>query len=184
MSRINLSISLLSRNKLPVLFILLTVLTFYGCGYSLKGQGTFLPEHIKALYIPELQNKTTKFEIEKNISEVLIEEFLSRGNFTLVDSEKDADATLTGAIVEYRTSPKSIDENGLATSYSIAISVSVEFKDMKTNKVLFQDNRYTVTEDYQMTEVGSDFLEQEQYAIEAAAKTLSEALVAAILEGF
>lgn len=188
MCRINWLISLSGKNSiaLPVsLFVVfLSLATLSGCGYSLMGQGSFLPEHIKSIYIPEFQNRTPKFELEKVIAEKIEEQFLSRGGFNMVNSEAEADATLIGIVTEYKSSPKSINEDGRATSYAIRLVVDIKFKDIRNKKILFEDSRYSVTEEYQLTESDEDFLDQEEFAIEEAVNKLSEALISAILEGF
>ena len=183
-----LSISSLKRSK-PAgytlfLLILSILLLNWGCGYSLKGEGSFLPEHIKVITIAEFQNQTPRFELEKVINQKLQEELLGRGSFTLNPNQNEADALLAGVITQYKTSPKSINDEGRATSYSIRITLDIKFSDLKENKTLFEDKNYTVTEEYQLTNLDEDFLDQEEFAIEEAAKKLAEALISAILEGF
>jgi outer membrane lipopolysaccharide assembly protein LptE/RlpB len=178
-----------SRNKrtlrvISALLISIAVVLTAGCGYSLKGKGSFLPDHIRTIALSDFENLTTQFELEKVIAEKMQEELLSRGSYKLVGSADEADASLTGIIIDYRTTPKSLDAEGRATSYSIKLIVSVKFTDLINKKVLFEDPNYSVTEEYQLTSSDEDFLDQEEFAIEEAVKTLAEALVGAILEGF
>jgi outer membrane lipopolysaccharide assembly protein LptE/RlpB len=183
-----LSISLLKRSKPAgyALFLLIMpiLLLSWGCGYSLKGEGSFLPEHIKVITVAEFQNQTPRFELEKVINQKLEEELLGRGSFTLSPNQNEADAVLTGVITQYKTSPKSLNDEGRATSYSIRITLDIKFTDLKENKTLFEDKNYTVTEEYQLTNLDEDFLDQEEFAIEEAAGRLAESLISAILEGF
>jgi outer membrane lipopolysaccharide assembly protein LptE/RlpB len=176
------SLSLLS--KIILAFILPNIIFLTGCGYTLKGKGSFLPEYIESIYIPEFQNRTSKFELEKIISQKMQTEFLSRGSFSIANTEEEANASLTGTITDYTTSPKSVDASGRATSYSIKITVDVKFRDLKADKLLFEDNSYSITEEYQLNSSDENFLEQEEFAIEEATNKLAEALVGAILEGF
>ncbi len=187
MFRINSSISLLNRSKKTfalALAVLLPVILLSGCGYTLKGQGSFLPEHIKSIMIPELRNRTPKLELEQVITRKIQEELISRGTYSLADSKDDAGAILEATIMEYKTTPKSINSEGRATSYTITIRLDVKFRDLVENKVLFEDNNYSVSEEYQLTDAEEDFLDQEEFAIEEAAIKLSEKLISAILEGF
>jgi outer membrane lipopolysaccharide assembly protein LptE/RlpB len=179
---------LLKRNSVKILIgffsILSWILVCSGCGYSLKGQGTFLPEHIRKIAIPEFKNNTPRFELEKIITQRVQELFLSRGDFEIVSDEMEADAVLRGIITGYMTNPKSVDEEGRATSYNIRISLDVKFEDLVKKKVLFEDKNYIANEEYQLSSTDENFLDQEEFAIEAAADQLAESLVSAILEGF
>jgi outer membrane lipopolysaccharide assembly protein LptE/RlpB len=183
-----LSISSLKRSKLAGCTLLSLILPFFliswGCGYSLKGEGSFLPEHIKVITVAEFQNQTPRFELEKVINQKLQEELLGRGSFILNPNQNEADALLTGIITQYKTSPKSLNEEGRATSYSIRIVLEIKFSDLKENRTLFEDKNYIITEEYQLTNLDEDFLDQEEFAIEEAAEQLAEALISAILEGF
>lgn len=156
----------------------------FGCGYTLKGKGSFLPENIKIIAIQEFANQTPKFDIEKTIALKLQEELTRRGDFTITNNPADADAYLSGIILQYKTSPKSLDTDGRATSYSIRMVLDIKFTDMKTNQVLFEDKNYTISEEYQLVNLDQEFLDQEEFAIEEAAERLAEALISAILEGF
>lgn len=156
----------------------------WGCGYSLKGQGSFLPEHIKTIAVVEFQNITPRFELEKVINKKIQDEILSRGTYSLTENQEEADALLTGVIKEYKTSPKSLNAEGRATSYSIRVVLEVKFTDLKENKVLYEDKNYIMNEEYQLTSTSEDFLDQEEFAIDEAAQKLAESLVSAILEGF
>ena len=40
-----------------------------GCGYSLAGRGTFLPDYIETIGIPLFVNNTTFFEIEQLVTD-------------------------------------------------------------------------------------------------------------------
>jgi len=179
---------LLIKNKIrsveSAALIIVGMLTLIGCGYSLKGQGTFLPEHIKKVAIPEFKNNTPRFELERIITEKVRELFLSRGDFEIVSTESEADAVLKGVITGYFTNPKSVDAEGRATSYNIKINLDVSFKDLVNDKVLFEDKNYIANQEYQLSSTDENFLDQEEFAIEAAADELAESLVSAILEGF
>jgi outer membrane lipopolysaccharide assembly protein LptE/RlpB len=156
----------------------------FGCGYTLKGKGSFLPENIKIIAIQEFPNQTQKFDIEKTIVQKLQDELSSRGDFTVTNNPAEADAYLSGVITLYKTSPKSVDADGRATSYSIRITLDIKFTDLKANRVLFEDKNYTITEEYQLTNLDQEFLDQEEFAIDEAAQRLAESLISAILEGF
>lgn len=155
-----------------------------GCGYTLKGSGSFLPDYIRSIAVMEFQNATDKFELEKIIYEKIEEEFTTRGNFNIQPGQDGADASLTGTILSYTTRPKSVDESGRATSYVIQITIDAVFRDLRTNRPLFEGRNYSVSEEYQLSDSEDNFLDQEEYAVEAAALRLAESLVSAILEGF
>ena len=52
------------RHRVRVLVgALLAALVNSGCGYSLAGQGSFLPDYIQTIGIPLFENTTTVFEV-------------------------------------------------------------------------------------------------------------------------
>ena len=49
-----------------------------GCGYTLAGQGSFLPDYIQTIGIPLFENATTVFEIEQTLTQQVVTQFIAR----------------------------------------------------------------------------------------------------------
>ena len=65
------------RRECPVWLLLVTVVTS-GCGYTLAGQGSFLPEYVETIGVPLFENETTIFEVEQTLTEQVRSEFIGR----------------------------------------------------------------------------------------------------------
>ena len=62
-----------------------------GCGYALAGRGSFLPADIQTVGIPELENRSTFFQVEDTITEKIRTEFIGRGKYAVTPEAPDAD---------------------------------------------------------------------------------------------
>ncbi|MCA1651630.1 MAG: LPS assembly lipoprotein LptE [Acidobacteria bacterium] len=69
-----------------------------GCGYSLAGRGSFLPDYIKTIGVPLFANNTPVFEIERRITERVRSELIGRGKYTVLPGQTGVDGLLTGEI--------------------------------------------------------------------------------------
>ena len=55
-----------------------------GCGYALAGRGSFLPEYIRVVGIPPIENRTAFIQIEQIITQQVRTEFIGRGKYSVV----------------------------------------------------------------------------------------------------
>ena len=120
------------RKKILIVFIFLSLLA--GCGYAGK---SILPPTIKKVAVPTFANKTLKYGIETHLTQTLIREFLIDGRLTIVSPEK-ADAVLEGTIRKYFLEPLLYDANNVVIQYRLKIVVDIVFKDVKTNKIIWE----------------------------------------------
>lgn len=171
------------KTTLP-LFLIVLVLFLPSCSYQLAGRGTFLPKHIKKIGIPMFDNLTARADLERNLTESIQEEFITRGNFEIVSSEEGVDAVLKGEILSYSLIPRSADEEGRATSYSVIIRAKVYFKDLVRDQIIWENPNYVFREDFQISENIQDYYDQEIEAINLSVKSFAINIVSTILEGF
>jgi outer membrane lipopolysaccharide assembly protein LptE/RlpB len=173
------------RSGLSVVGCLLSLLALTGCGYALVGKGNSLPATIHTIDIPAFVNKTTRVELEQRVTQSVAEEFVSRGRLKLVTNLNDADAVLHGSIDTFGIFPVAFNAQGRATQYQISITANIELVDHRNDdKVLWKNDQYRFTENYQVDITSSDSFDQETRAIEAIADRFAQSLVANLLEGF
>lgn len=171
--------------RLPVVGCLLAVLVLSGCGYGLVGTGSSLPPTLHTIEIPAFVNKTTRVNLEQLVTQSVGNEFVSRGRMRLVTNSKDADAILRGSIDSFGINPIAFNVQGRATQYQISITANIELLDHRNDdKVLWKNDQYRFTENYQVDIVTSDSFDQESRAINAIADRFAQSLVANLLEGF
>src|SRR4029453_16893081 len=110
-----------------------------GCGYSLARRGSFLPAHIHPIWVPPFTNAPAVFDVGRRVTDRVRSEFIGRGKYIIKTGATGVDAVLTGAISSIIISPAAFNEQQQATRYVLTLTASVEFKDLKTNKVLWSN---------------------------------------------
>lgn len=154
------------------------------CGYALVGRSNFLDPSIKTIYIPAFVNRTTRVELEQRVTQAVAEEFVSRGRLQLVTDEKAAHLILRGSMDSFNIFPIAFDQ-GRATRYQISITANIELLDHRNeNKVLWKNDQYRFTENYEVNLDTTDAFDQESRAIREIAVRFAEGLLTNLLEGF
>jgi hypothetical protein len=153
------------------------------CGYSLRGTGSFLPPSVKKIQIPLFTNKTTRFELDKKLTQGVIDEFVTRGKVEITADAKLADAVLNGIILSFNAAPSGFSREGSADHYTIYIVTSVELVDVKSKAVIYSNPSYVFNEDYEVPQ-GKDFESVQTEALKKIAEKYARNLVITILEGF
>jgi Lipopolysaccharide-assembly len=159
-----------------------------GCGYSLAGRGSFLPSYIKVIAVPLFTNNTPVFEIERKLTDAVRAELIGRGRYTIeTDRSKPTDAVLTGEIMHIGVNPAAFDQQQRATQINIVVVTKIEFRDLKTDKVLWSHPSLPITERYDVTTNVTDastFLGQNVNAVQRLTSEFARGVVSAILESF
>jgi hypothetical protein len=171
--------------------LVLVVLSGSGCGYSLAGRGSFLPSYIKVISVPQFTNNTPVFEIERTLTEHVRAELIGRGRYRVEsDRTRPSDAVLTGEILHIGIGPAAFDAQQRATQLNIVVVAKIEFRDLKTDKVLWSHPALPITERYDVTSPNPSlptvdtFLGQNANAVQRLSTEFARAVVAAILESF
>jgi hypothetical protein len=161
-----------------------------GCGYSLAGRGSFLPDHIQTIGIPQLENRSTFLQVEQVLTEKIRAEFIGRGRYRVVAEAATSDAVLSGEISGISVEPVGFTDQQLASRYLFALTMSVRLTDARTNEVIWANNAMTFREEYDLTTrpggaiEGAVFLDQERSSFDRIATDIARTVVTAILEAF
>lgn len=164
-----------------------TTLAASGCGYTLVGRGSFLPESVKRIAFPTFKNSTPRVGLEQRLSAAVARELASRGRFSVSAKSGDGDAELSGDIGGFSLVPVAADNLGHATQYQIQISARVALTAIPDGKVIWKNDAYVFRENYEIAGGGvgsSNFSDLENVAIDAEAGRFAQSLVTSILEGF
>jgi len=177
------------RTILNLLLVAAMAMAGSGCGYSLAGRGSFLPDSIRVIGVPQFANQTTFLEVERRFTERVRSEFIGRGRYQVLAQEAGADAVLRGTITNLTIVPANFNENQQATRYIIVINTKIEFVDLKTNKALWENASMVFREEYDLppdTQAGNPtaFFGQSSNALERVANDFARTVVSAILEAF
>jgi hypothetical protein len=160
------------------------------CGYSLAGRGDFLPEHIRIIGIPTFENLTDRVDIEEIFTEMVVQEFNSRGKYVVRPEEEGVDAVLSGKVMAFIVAPAVLEgtENeesaDQASRYSIVVRAEVVFTDVVEKETIWSESNFSFRDEYEVGEDPDEFFDQEGMALERVAEDFAKTLVSRILEAF
>ncbi|MEM6457356.1 MAG: LPS assembly lipoprotein LptE [Acidobacteriota bacterium] len=179
----------MTRRSLLILSVCLAALFLVGCGYTLVGLASNIPEDVRRVYVEALENQTARAQVDQILTDALISELVTRRRFDLVNAPDEADAVLRGAVVGFNVRPLTFDNNGLADNFEIAITADMRFQrvpqaDQDEGDVIWRNARYAFRQDYELEASGANFFDREQLAIEETAEDFAQTLVTDLLEGF
>lgn len=161
-----------------------------GCGYTLAGRGTFLPEDIRTVGIPVFGNTTPYFTIEQIFTEKVRVAFQSRGRYAISPNDTGVDGLVRGTITGVGASPAAFTNQQQASRYRFTVTVSVAFVDVRAKQTLWENPALSFSDEYDLASQGSigletaAFLDQERGAIDRLSTDFARAVVSAILEAF
>lgn len=156
----------------------------FACGYALVGRVSTLPPDIQAVYVASLENRTSRVQVEQFLTQAITDELVTRRRFTLVRAAENADAVLYGAVMAFRVTPVTFDDDGRAQEYEITINADMRFERPDSEEVVWSNERYLFRETYEIDSSVEDFFDRENQAIEDASLRFAETMVSDLLEGF
>ncbi len=167
---------------LPLCAFLMTA-----CGYHLAGRGgesSFIPEGVKTIAIPSFGNETDQAELGSRITEALINEFVRRGRYEILASSKGADVLLEGVVSTMRESPVTFTEGGRFDRVEVSITARVRLVRASPEAILWSQNHFIFSEQYDVPETPLDQFDREILAIDELAEGFARSVATSILEGF
>lgn len=170
-------------------WLLLVGLVSSSCGYSLAGRGSFLPSYIRTIGIPTFVNRTTIFNLETLLTQKVRAEFIGRGKYDVLPQNTGVDAVLNGEVTAVSIVPASFGTTQLASRYAITMTARIELRDLRENKVLWENPGVSFRQEYEATS-GSGvadpvaFFQQDANALDRMSSEFARTIVSAILEAF
>jgi DNA polymerase III delta subunit len=151
----------------PVLFAVAMSLIIDVCGYKQAGKGKSLPANIKTIAVPVFQNSSLKYRVEQRFTQAVIDEILKRARaLRVVTTQDNADAVLNGDIRSFRAPGSILDDRGRTRVWDVRIVVSIVVRDLKTHKIIFQNQRMTFEGEYQLSDDPQSFFNEENPAVD------------------
>jgi hypothetical protein len=169
--------------------VIVLALLSSSCGYTLAGRGSFLPDTIKTIGIPDFVNKTPYFEASQLLAQRVRTEFIGRGKYKVLPQETGVDAVLRATVNTISLAPSGFNDQQVATRYVITVSVGIQFVQSSDGKVLWQNPNLAFREEYQQASGGgvldaATFFASSSNAVERMATDFARTVVSAILEAF
>jgi hypothetical protein len=177
------------RRILLVLALASNALVWTSCGYALAGRGSFLPAYIRTVGIPQFANTTPYYELEQVFTERVRTEFINRGKYKVLPERTGVDALLNGEILAINISPASFTDQQQASRYVITVTAKIEFRDLKTNKIIWDNPSWVFRDEYEASAAvdaldPNAFFSQDVNALDRVGTEFAKSVVSAILEAF
>ncbi len=160
-----------------------------GCGYSLSGRGSFLPDYIRTVGVPMFGNRTPFSPLEQYFTEKVRVEFQGRGRYQVLPTDTGVDGVVRGDILSVGAVPVGFSGSQTGSRYRFTIVVSVSFADVKQQKTLWENPALTFSDEYELASaasvgLGAGAIDQERAAIDRLSTDFARSVVSAILEAF
>ena len=163
--------------KSVVVYLLLIVLS--GCGYRLATKNLGAGEG-RTVGVPTFANKTTTYRIEQRMTEAVRQELVRRTRFKVVP-DTSGDLVMTGEVLNYSAVPVIFNQQGRGSAYTIIVDLRVHLTDTKTGKVVFQNDRWTFREVFELSQTSAEFVPEDPAALDRLSRRFASSLVASVM---
>ena len=160
-------------------FIVVVCLFFSGCGYRLANKNLGGGEG-QTIAVPTFTNKTTTYRIEQRVTEAVRRELIRRTRFKVVP-DNSGDVVMAGEVLSYAAVPVIFNQQGRGSAYSMLVDLNVRLTDTKTGKVLFQNDRWTFREVFELAQNSGEFVPEDTAALDRLARRFASSLVASVM---
>jgi hypothetical protein len=130
--------------------------------------------------VPTFSNRTTTYRVEQRITDAVRQELIKRTRYKVVP-EETGDVVMAGEVLSFIAVPIIFNQQGRGSSYSLLVDMSVRLTESSTGKVLFQNDRWTFREVFELAQNSSDFVPEDTPAVERLARRFASTLVASML---
>lgn len=167
-------------NCLSYVFALLALLVFSGCGYHIAGKGGRMPGGVQSLAIPVFENRTTKPDIESDLTAAFVTEFV-----TSVTVEGTAGHAMYGVIKSYELKPVSFTESDINQEYRLTVELALSIVDKSSGQIIWHEDKITDYEDFtvNINDV-TETTEREEAALIKLARDTARLVKERMMEGF
>jgi hypothetical protein len=165
--------------------LLLCVSGFTECYKPVTNSG--LPARIKKIAVPAFQFEVegARYRVESRFTEAVSREIIKRGRGLTVQGEREgADAVVEGTIRDFNFSGVLLDRQGRARVYEVTIVVALTIRDLKENKILYDNQNLIFRDSFEFSEDPRSFFNEEDPAVERMARAFAESVVSTIVNGF
>ena len=171
--------------RLPILLVtLLAVSGFTECYKPVTSSG--LPKNIRRVAVPAFQTEARglRYRVGSRFTEAVGREIIRRGNGLKVQgSTEGADAVVEGMIRDFSFSGVLLDRDGRARVYEVTIVSAVTVRDLKENKILYDNQNFIFRDSFEFSQDPRSFFNEEDPAVGRIARSFSESVVSAIVNG-
>jgi hypothetical protein len=155
------------------------------CGYHVAGHADLMPKTIKTIAIPAFGNVTTRYKLARRLPADITREFLSRTRYAIVTDPNQADAVLTGAVLNFAAYPTVSDPvSGRATGAQAVVTLQLTLTNRATGAVLFSRPSVEFRERYEISIDPKAYFDESGTAMDRLSRDVARNVVSAVLENF
>ncbi len=147
---------------------------------------TGLPKHIKTIAVPAFQfeARALRYRVSSRFTEAVSKEIIRRGGGLKVQGTTEgADAVVEGTVRDFSFTGVLLDRDGRARVYEITIISAVTIRDLKENKVLYDNQNFIFRDSFEFSSDPRSFFNEEDPAVDRIARAFSESVVSTIVNG-
>lgn len=168
------------KRSLKAILILFALFVVSGCGYHVAGKGGAMPGGVERLTIPMFENKTTKPDIESDLTSAFVDEFV-----TTVKVEGSAPHAMNGVIKSYELTPVSFTPSDINQEYRLTVALALTIVDKASGRVIWHEDKITDYEDFTVNINNvTETTEREEAALRKLARDTARLVKERMLERF
>ncbi len=126
-----------------------------------------------------------RYQLARVLPADITRELIARTKYKVIDDSKQADAVLSGHVVNVANFPTLFDPaTGRATSVQVIVTLQFTMTERTTGKTLFSQPNMEVRERYQISTNPQQYFDESGTALARLSKDVAQSVVSAILENF
>jgi hypothetical protein len=163
----------------------LSSLALSSCGYHVAGRTDLLPKNIQTIAIPAFANITTRYKLSELLAGAVTREFISRTRYHIVTDPNQADAVLTGSVVNFFAYPILLDpKTARASSVQAIVLLQINLRDRATGAVSFSRPNMEFRQNYELSVDPKAYFDESDPAVDRLSRDVARSVVGAILANF
>ena len=163
----------------------LAALSLSSCGYKVAGKADLLPKSIVTIAIPAFTNITTQYKLTDRLPLQLGREFIARTRYRVVSDPAEADAVLTGSVVNVFAGATNFDPaSQRASAVQVSCILQITLRERLTGKVLYNQPNMEFRQRYEISTTAEAYFDESTPAFQRLSQDVARTVVSAILEMF
>ncbi len=172
-------------SRLVPSFFCIFVFSLTSCGYRVVGKTDVLPKNVKTIAVPAFGNATTRYKISDLLASAITREFISRTRYQIVPDPNQADAVLSGSVVNFFAYPTTFDpQTGRAAGVQVILMMQLSLRDRSTQAVLFDRPHMEFRQTYELSVDPRAYFDESDVAMDRLSRDAARSVVSAVLENF
>jgi outer membrane lipopolysaccharide assembly protein LptE/RlpB len=175
------------KGRWPLLHLALCLipLVLTCCGYHVAGTTDVLPKNVKTIAVPAFGNITTRYKISDLLAAAITREFISRTRYQVVSDPSQADAVLSGSVVNFISYPTIFDsKTGRAAGVQAIVMMQLSLRDRATNALLFDRPHMEFRQNYEISVDPQAYFDESEVGMDRLSRDVARSVVSAVLANF